>query len=58
MGKDKKLYWVRFIDQSNGNKIDTHFIAKSLSHLEDNIADILEVKLIDDVQDLTPGNQP
>jgi hypothetical protein len=49
----KTLYWVKFIDQSNGMNIDTYFIAHNLQHLEDNIADILEVKAIKDVQDLT-----
>ena len=53
MDEDKKLYWVRFVEQERGTNIDTYFIAKSLAHLEEEIADILEVKLINDVSDLT-----
>lgn len=48
----KTLYWVKFIAQGTGSKIDTYFIANSLEHLEENIADILEVKVINDVQEL------
>lgn len=53
MSEDKTLYWVKFVEQDNGTDIDTYFLAKNLAQLEENIADILEVKVINDVSDLT-----
>lgn len=38
------------------NYCPAYFIANSLKHLEEEIADILEVKAIRDVQDLTTPN--
>lgn len=52
----KTLYWVKFIEQDRGNTIDTHFIATGLKQLEEEISDILEVKVINDVTDLTEGS--
>ena len=51
--RGKILFWVKFVDQSSGNTINTYFLARSLSHLDEEIADILEVKVIHDVDDLT-----
>lgn len=48
----KTLYWVKFIDQSDGRVIDTYFSAASISKLDDEIADILEIKVIKEVQAL------
>ena len=47
------LYWVKFVDQSTGRSVDTYFLATSLAELEESIADIEEVKVIHEVQDLT-----
>lgn len=48
----KTLYWVKFVDQSNGHTIDTYFSAESISKLDENIADILEIKVIKEVQEV------
>lgn len=53
MDKTKTLYWVKFVDQSDGRTIDTHFLARNLAHLEEEISDILQIKVISDVSDLT-----
>lgn len=58
MGNNKTLYWVKFVDQDRGNTVDTYFIARNLQHLEEEIADILEVKAIKSVQDLTSEYEP
>lgn len=52
MDKSKTLYWVKFIDQESGMSIDTYFLAKSISVIDDNIADILEIRVINDVSEL------
>lgn len=49
---DKKLYWVKFIEQSDGATIDTYFTAHSISELDEHIADILEIKVIQEVIEL------
>lgn len=49
---DKKLYWVKFIEQSDGAMIDTYFTAHSISELDEHIADILEIKVIQEVIEL------
>lgn len=48
----KTLYWVKFVDQESGMAIDTYFSAESISVLDENIADILEIKVIKEVQEL------
>lgn len=49
---DKKLYWVKFIEQGDGATIDTYFTAHSISELDEHIADILEIKVIQEVIEL------
>lgn len=49
---NRTLYWVKFIDQSNGNNVDAYVLAKSLAQIEDEFADILEIKLIKEVMEL------
>lgn len=49
----KTLYWVKFVDQSNGQTIDTYFTAESLTDLDNSVADIMEIKVINEVIDLT-----
>lgn len=49
----KTLYWVKFVDQSSGMDTDAYFTAKSLADLDNNISDIMEIKVINDVIDLT-----
>ncbi len=53
MEKGKTLYWVKWVNQDTGGNIDSYFLATGLSQLEDNISDILELKVINDVHDLT-----
>lgn len=48
----KTLYWVRFVDQDKGHTVDTYFSAESISKLDEEIADILEIKVIKEVQEL------
>ena len=48
----ENLYWVKWVNQENGMNIDGYFIANSIAHLEQEIADILEIKLIKDVHNL------
>lgn len=48
----KTLYWVKFIDQSTGSEIDTYFSAESISKIDEEIADILEIKVINEVEEL------
>jgi len=47
--KNKTLYWVKFIEQSNGMTLDAYFEAESISKLDEGIADILEIKVIKEV---------
>ena len=51
----KNLYRVKFIDQEAGLTIDQYFMANSIAHSEQNIADILEIKVISNIIDLTEG---
>ena len=57
-GEDKTLYWVKFIDQSNGETVDNYMLAYSLKHLEEEVVDILELKVIDNIIDLTEKATP
>lgn len=52
MDKQTKLYWVKFVDQSSGIEVDTYFKAESISKLDEVIADIIEIKVIDHVQEI------
>lgn len=49
----KTLYWVQWVNQATGGNIDSYFIANSLQHLEEEISDIKQIKVINDVEDLT-----
>lgn len=53
----KTLYWVKWVNQNTGGNIDGYFLALSLAQLEEEVVDILEVKVINDVHDLAPQNK-
>lgn len=54
----RKLYWVKFVNQDNGLTIDSYFIANNLAHLEYRVADILKVRVISNIIDLTKEPTP
>lgn len=51
--KKKVLYWVKFVNQGTGEEIDSYYIAHNLAQLDETFADILEIKVISNVEDLT-----
>ncbi len=51
--KNKTLYLVKLIEQKNGDIIDIYFYATSISQLEEKITEIIEIKVISEVMDLT-----
>jgi len=48
----EKLYLVRFINQETGKEIERYFLAKNLAHLEDEIADIIQIQPLENFENL------
>lgn len=49
-----KLYKVRHVNQESAEEVWGFFVATGLGQLEEEIADILEVELVEPFEDLTP----
>jgi len=47
------LYLVRYINQETGKDTIEYFLAHGLSHLEDEIADIIQIQPLTDFTNLT-----
>ena len=54
----EKLYLVRYINQETGNEVTVYFLAKDLAHLEEEIADIIQIQPLTNFENLiNPKNK-
>lgn len=54
--KEAKLYLVRSVNQETGTDIIKYYLAHGLEHLEDEIADIIQIQPLTNFEDLTLTN--
>lgn len=50
---DKKLYLVESVAQDTGERFIKYYLAHGLDHLEDEIADIVQIQPLTNFEDLT-----
>ena len=54
----KKLYLVRSVNQETGKDLIVYYVAYGLKHLDDEIADIVQIQPLTNFEDLTSPSQP